>query len=120
MRLLDAGGFEVVEDDGGKVVDAAVAGLPFAEGVDELVVLVDGEGAVGGDALDGEGAGDAHFVAVFVGLVVEVFVVGFGGDGGVDLLLAGDAVLPPEFMHLLHIFRPAFVRPHGGSPTPPK
>ena len=45
-------------------------------------------------ALDGEGAGDADAFAVLVGLVVEVFELGAGGDRGVDLLLAGDAGLP--------------------------
>ena len=89
MRLLHAGGAEVVEDDLGEVVAAG----RLADGIDELVVFVDGEDAVGRDAFDGEGAGHAHLVPVLVGLVVEVFVVGLSCDGGVDLLLAGDALL---------------------------
>ena len=44
---------------------------------------------MGRDALDGEGAGDADAAPVLVGLIVEVLVVGLGGDGGVDRLLAG-------------------------------
>jgi hypothetical protein len=50
---------------------------------------------VGRDAFDGEGSGYAHLFRVFVGLVVEVFGVGFGGYGGVDFFLAGDALDPP-------------------------
>ena len=30
-----------------------------------------------------------------IGLVIEIFVVRLGGDGGVDLLLPGDARFPP-------------------------
>ena len=109
VRLLHAGRLEVLQDDLGEVVDAAVAAARLAEGVDELVVLVDGEDAVGGDAFDGEGAGDAHLLPVFVGLVVEVLVVGPGSDRGIDLLLAGDALLPPDFMQHLYVRRPALI-----------
>ena len=41
------------------------------------------------------GPRDANFVLVFVGLVVEVLELGFGGDGCVDGLLARNARLPP-------------------------
>ena len=61
MRLLHAGRLEVLQDDLGEVVDAAVAAARLAEGVDELVVLVDGEDAVGGDAFDGEGPATRTF-----------------------------------------------------------
>ena len=44
------------------------------------------------EALDRERPGDADLPLVFVGFVVEVFELGLGGDGGVDLLLAGDAL----------------------------
>ena len=64
-------------------------------GVDQLVVLVDAEHPVGRQALDGEWTGDADRLLLGVGLVVEVLGVGLGGDGGVDLLLPGDAGLPP-------------------------
>lgn len=53
-----------------------------------------------GEAFDGEGAGDAHLAVVDIGLVVEEFEIGLGGDGGVDLLLAGDAGFPPLGMGL--------------------
>ena len=47
------------------------------------------------EAFDGEWSGDADFLVVVVGLVVEVFELGLGGDGSVDLLLSRDALLPP-------------------------
>ena len=52
-------------------------------------------------ALDREGTGHADLFLVLVGLVVEIFKLGFGGDGGVDLLLPGDAGLPPVGMQFL-------------------
>ena len=55
VGLLDAGGPEILEDDRSEILDAAVTGLPFAEGLDEFIVFVYGEDAVGGDALNGEG-----------------------------------------------------------------
>lgn len=58
---------------------------------DEFIVLVDAEDAVRAEAFDGEGTGDADGLLVLVGLVVEVFGLGFGGDTGVDGFLAGDA-----------------------------
>ena len=69
--------------------------------VDQLVVLIHAEHAVGAEALDGEGTGDADFLFVVVGLVVEVFKFGLGGDGGVNFLLPGDAGLPPVGMQFL-------------------
>ena len=47
------------------------------------------------EAFDRERPGDADAVIVEIGLVVEIFEFGLGGDRGVDLLLAGDARLPP-------------------------
>ena len=71
------------------------------------------------EALDGERPGYADLLFVIVGLVVEVFKLGLGGDGGVDLLLAGDAVLPPLGVQLLRCRRPLSYPPRGGFPTPP-
>ena len=62
--------------------------------VDQLV-LARRQHAVRRQALDGERAGDADAGIVVIGLVVEIFDVGARGDGGVDLLLPGDARLPP-------------------------
>jgi hypothetical protein len=53
---------------------------------------------VGAEALHSEGTGHTDFLLVVVGLVVEVFIVGLGGDGLVDLLLAGNAGGPPGLM----------------------
>ena len=58
------------------------------------------------EALDGEGAGDADLLLIGVGLVVEIFKLGLGGDGLVDLLLSGDAGLPPVGVQSLRRVRP--------------
>ena len=50
------------------------------------------------------------FFLSVVGLVVEVLELGLGGDGGVDLLLPGDAGLPPVGVQLLRRLRPLGVR----------
>ena len=98
VRLLDPGGLEVFEDDLDEGPLAAEFGLlPLAcfQRVDQLVVSIHPEGAVRGEALDGERPGHADLFLIFVGFVVEVFGIGLGGDGSIDLLLAGDALLPP-------------------------
>jgi hypothetical protein len=66
-----------------------------SSGINQLIVLIHAEHAVGAEALHGEGTGHADLLFVVVGLVVEVFKLGLGGDGLVDLLLPGDAGLPP-------------------------
>ena len=78
--------------------------------VDQLVVLIHAQHAMGAKALDGEGTGHADLLLVVVGLVVEVFKLGLGGDGGVDLLLPGDAGLPPVSVQFLRWLRPCLVR----------
>ena len=77
--------------------------------IDQFVVLVHCQHAVRGEALDRERPGDADLSLVLVGLVVEVFEVGLGGDGGVDFLLAGDALLPPFGVQLLCLLGPFVV-----------
>jgi hypothetical protein len=57
-------------------------------------VFIDAEDAVRRQALHGERAGDAHLAVILVGAVVEVLELRLRGDGGVDLALAGDALLP--------------------------
>ena len=93
VRLLHAGGLEVLQDHLGEVCVVASSALRFARGVDQFVVLVHAKHAMGREALDGERPGHADLLLVLVGLVVEVFELGLGGDGGVDLLLPGDALL---------------------------
>ena len=61
-------------------------------------------------------AGDADFLVVFVGLVVEVFVVGFSGDGGVDFLLPGDALFPPIRVNSSDLLGPSVVGVAGDFP----
>ena len=94
MGLLDAGAPQVVQDDLPEVVARAVAVAGFGNLVYDLAVLVHAQHPVGRDALHGERAGHPHLAAVLIGLVVQVLVVGPGGDGGVYLLLAGDAQRP--------------------------
>ena len=94
VGLLHPGGFEGFEDDAGKVGFVAAAVWFGLVGVDEFVVLVYGEDAVGGEAFDGEGASHPDDGFVFVGFVVEKFLIGTGGDGGVNLALAGNAGFP--------------------------
>ena len=67
-------------------------------------------------AFYGEGTGDADFFVVFVGLVVEVFVVGFGGDGSVDFLLPGDALFPPIRVNSFDLLGPSVVGVAGDFP----
>ena len=50
---------------------------------------------MGAEALDGERTGYSDLLLVVVGFVVEVFKLGLGSDGLVDLLLPGDAGPPP-------------------------
>ena len=97
VRLLDAGGFEVLQNHLGEGLLGSVFGDVVAELVDQFIVLIHAEHAVGAEALHGEGTGHADALLVFVGLVVEEFGIGLGGDGLVDLLLAGDAGGPPFF-----------------------
>ena len=58
------------------------------------------------EALDRERPGDADLTFILVGFVVKVFEIGLGRDGGVDFLLAGDALLPPFGVQLLCLLGP--------------
>ena len=84
--------------------------------LDQLAVLVHGLRPVRRQALDGEGPCDADALLVLVGLVVEVFEIGLGGDGGVDLLLPGNADLPEGIERLLGGFGPVGGRVTGDFP----
>ncbi len=106
MCLLDAGGFEVFQDHLGKRLLGAVVSAGFGDAINQFVVLVHAEHAVRGKALDGERPGHANYLLVVVGLVVEVFELGLGGDRRIDLTLAGDALFPPLGMELLGCVRP--------------
>jgi hypothetical protein len=63
-----------------------------ASSVDQLVVLVDVEHRCGERLSTVNGPATRTLEVILVGLVVEVLEVGLGGDGGVDLLLPGDAL----------------------------
>ena len=90
MRLLHAGGLQVLQDHFGEICCLAVAELLVGKPLEELVVLVHRQHPMRGQALHREGAGDADARVVGIGLVVEIFVVRLAGDGGVDLPLPGD------------------------------
>ena len=74
---------------------------------------------MGRQAFHGEGAGDADLLLVLVGLVVEVFEFGLGGDGGVDFLLACNARLPPVGVEFSGGIRPFGVGVAGDFPLLP-
>jgi hypothetical protein len=95
VRLLHASGAQVVEDDLHEIAHGAVVAVGIAHAVDQLVVLVHAQHTVRRQAFDRERAGHAHFLPVVIGFVVEIFELGLGRDGGVDLALAGDARVPP-------------------------
>ena len=90
----------------GKVCFSAVASAGFRHTVNQFIVFIHPEHAVRREALDGERPGHADLLLVVVGLVVEVFKLGLGGDGGIDLLLAGNAGLPPVGVQFLRRVRP--------------
>ncbi|WP_366552648.1 hypothetical protein [Aquibaculum sediminis] len=104
--LLHAGLLEVFQDHLDEVGGLAAAVLlPPAlcrlQLVVEAVVHVHCRHAVGREALHREGPGHAHARVVLVGLVVEVFVIGLGGDRFVDLQLPRDAQAPPRGVQFL-------------------
>jgi len=74
---------------------------------------------VRGKAFHGERSGDANLFPVLIGLVVKVFVIGLGSDGGVDFLLPGDALLPPLSMERFGFLRPFLLGLAGDFPFLP-
>ena len=106
VSLLHAGGLEVFQDHPGKVAFLAMVGLCFRAAVEQFIVLAHGQHTVRREAFHGERTGDADLLPVLIRLVVKVLVIGPGGDGCVDFLLAGDALLPPVRMELLCFLRP--------------
>jgi hypothetical protein len=120
VDLLNPGGFKVFEDHLDEVHGDPFAvdlfGLAFGQGVDQFVVFIETQDAVGGEAFDRERARDADFFIVFVRFVVEVFGFGFGGDGVIDFFLPGDAGVPPLRVELFDVFGPFVVRFAGDFP----
>ena len=96
---------------------------------DDIPVLIHSQDTVGRDALDCERPCHAHLTEVFIGLVVQILVVGIGCNGGVNLFLAGNTSLPPPgvealsprpAMNLLGIARnlpllPRYLQVHGST-----
>ncbi len=102
VRLLHAGGLEVLQDHLGEGLLGRRVRRRLAS-ADRSIRRSRPRPARGAatEALDRERPGHADLLLVLVGLVVEVFELGLGGDGGVDLLLPGDARLPPFGMQFL-------------------
>ena len=94
VRLLHAGGLEVLQDHGREVLRRVVTGLALGEMIDQFVVLADAERAVRRQALHCERACDADDSSIVVWLVVKKFEVGLRGDGCVDFFVPSDARLP--------------------------
>jgi hypothetical protein len=95
----------------------AVPGIGYA--VDQFVILIHAQDAVGREALDGERPGDADRLSILIGFVIEVLELGLGGDGGVDLLLPGNPLPPPVGVELLAGLRPLCVGIAGNLPLLP-
>ena len=119
VRLLDPGRSELFQDHACEVLLRAVVSLRLGDAVQEFVVLVDDQYAVRGQALDRERTRHPHLPVVLVGLVVEVLVVRLCRDGVVDLLLSGDARLPPQSMRLRDLRGPCPRRLAGNLPLLP-
>src|SRR5262252_75721 len=71
VGLLHAGGVEVLQDHLGEGLPP-VSGTVLAEAVDQFVVLVHAEHAVGTEALHRERASDTDLALVLIGPVVEI------------------------------------------------
>ena len=119
VGLLHAGGLEILQDHLGERLLGSVFGLVFLQGVDQFVVLIHAEHAMRAKALHGEGTGNADLLVIGIGLVAEVFKLCLGGDGLVDLLLAGDAGLTPVGVPFLRRIRPLGIGLSGNLPFLP-
>jgi hypothetical protein len=115
VGLLDSSGFEVGEDDFGEV-GGFIGRIGFVIRINQFVVFINGNDAVRREAFDGEGASDADGAFVFVGFVIEVFLIGFGRDRCVNLFLSRNAIVPPVLMEFLGFFGPGFVGFAGDLP----
>ena len=106
VRLLDAGGLEVLQDHLREGLLGSVFSAVFLQGIYQLVVLIHPQHAMRRQALNRERPGHADFLVVRVRLVVEIFKLGLGSDGGVNLFLPGDACLPPVGVQLCRSLGP--------------
>ena len=110
VRLLHAGSAQVFQDHLRKRLRRFALGVAaHAMSLDEIAVLVQVEGPVGRNALDGEWACHADLSVVDIRLVVQVLELGFRGNRGVDLFLSGDSGLPPPLVEFLRIVIPGRV-----------
>ena len=115
VRLLNAGGLQVFQNHLDKILRRVVPELGIGEGVNQFVILVHSQHAMGEEAFDGERAGHADDFVVLVGFVVEVLEFGLGGDRRVNFFLPGDARFPPFGVQFLRRFWPLLIRSRGIS-----
>ena len=102
VGLLDAGRPEVFQDQFREVLLRRVAQARFRQ-IDRIALLVDRQRTVRRQTLYRERTGHADLLLILVGLIIEVLGLRLRGDGGIDLLLAPDASLPPFGMKLLSL-----------------
>ena len=119
MRLLDARGLEVLQDHPSKILVFTVTELGFGNIVNEFVVLINPQQSVGRKAVYRKRACDTNFLFVMVRFVVEILEIGLGGDGSIDPLLPGDALLPPICMNPSNLRGPGVVSLAGDFPFLP-
>ena len=94
VGLLHSGDLEVLQDHLGEGLFRTMFSAIFLHRVDQLVILIHAQHAMGAEALHGEWTGHADLLLVVVRLVIQVFGLRLGSDGRVDLLLAADTQLP--------------------------
>jgi hypothetical protein len=104
VGLLDASRLEVFKDH---LREVACAFSPLCapafneiDRVDQAVVRINREHAMGRQSLDSEWSGNSDARSVGVGLVVKIFELGFGGDRCVNFLLPNNPSSPPFRMEL--------------------
>ena len=118
MGLLHARRLEIFQNDL-REVPRAFALLGGWRGVQQFIVRVHHQGAMRRQTLDRKRPGHAHLFRVFVRLVVEVFKLGLGGDGGVDGFLPLDAPRPPLLVQGSGAGRPVILGLAGNLPFLP-
>ena len=115
--LLDSRHFEVIQNHGHKVA-AVFTGMGCCR-IKQFAVGTDAQHAMRREAFHGERACYTDFFFVLIGLIIQIFVVRLGCDGGIDFLLAGDARSPPVGVQLQCLLVPCRIRFAGDFPLFP-
>ena len=115
--LLDSRHFEVIQNHGHKVA-AVLTGTGCCR-IKQFAVRADAQHAMRREAFHGERACYTDFFLVLIGLIIQIFVVRLGCDGGINFLLAGDTRLPPVGVQLQCLLVPCRIRFAGDFPLFP-